>query len=382
MSAPHHTASPGASAAQGADLQARRGAGLQEREGADLRARRAREDLRVARPGENRRVPLTRGGRPAWLRVRLPAALTAPAPVPALSPVSAGQGARRAGASAAADAAPAADAAGVYRRVAGVVAEQRLHTVCEEARCPNRAECWSRGTATFMIGGERCTRRCAFCDVATARPAALDPLEPARVARAVAALGLRFAVITCVARDDLPDGGAAQMAATLRAIRRRCPGTGVEVLIADYKGCEAALRCVLDASPDVLSHNLETVARLQRRVRPAAGYARSLAVLRRAAALRPEIPIKSGLILGMGESAEEIEAALRDLRAAAVSLLTLGQYLRPSPAHLPVARWVAPGEFQHWARRARALGFRDVASGPLVRSSYRAERLAGRAGDS
>ncbi|MDD9802028.1 MAG: lipoyl synthase [Deltaproteobacteria bacterium] len=349
MSAPRHTALPGAPLAEGAELP-------------------AREDRRVARPGENRRVPLQRGGRPAWLRVRLPAALTAPSPAPEGK-------ARRAGA------ANATDAAGVYRRVAGVVAEQRLHTVCAEARCPNRAECWSRGTATFMIGGERCTRRCAFCDVATARPAALDPLEPARVAQAVAALGLRFAVLTCVARDDLPDGGAAQMAATVRAIRRRCPGAGIEVLIADYKGSEAALRCVLEASPDVLSHNLETVARLQRRVRPAAGYARSLAVLRRAAALRPEIPTKSGLILGMGERAEEIEAALRDLRAAAVSLLTLGQYLRPSPAHLPVARWVAPGEFEHWARRARALGFRDVASGPLVRSSYRAERLAGR-GDS
>ena len=349
MSAPRHTALPGAPLAEGAELP-------------------AREDRRVARPGENRRVPLQRGGRPAWLRVRLPAALTAPSPAPEGK-------ARRAGA------ANATDAAGVYRRVAGVVAEQRLHTVCAEAHCPNQAECWSRGTATFMIGGERCTRRCAFCDVATARPAALDPLEPARVAQAVAALGLRFAVLTCVARDDLPDGGAAQMAATVRAIRRRCPGAGIEVLIADYKGSEAALRCVLEASPDVLSHNLETVARLQRRVRPAAGYDRSLAVLRRAAALRPEIPTKSGLILGMGERAEEIEAALRDLRAAAVSLLTLGQYLRPSPAHLPVARWVAPGEFEHWARRARALGFRDVASGPLVRSSYRAERLAGR-GDS
>lgn len=362
MSAPRHTALPDAPSADGAANSAVAGAAVQ-----------AREDRRVARPGENRRVPLQRGGRPAWLRVRLPAALTAPSPAPA------GESARRADADAAS---AATDAAGLYRRVAGVVAEQRLHTVCAEARCPNRAECWSRGTATFMIGGERCTRRCAFCDVATARPAALDPLEPARVAQAVAALGLRFAVITCVARDDLPDGGAAQMAATVRAIRRRCPGAGVEVLIADYKGSRAALRCVLDSSPDVLSHNLETVARLQRRVRPAAGYARSLAVLRRAAALRPEIPTKSGLILGMGESAEEIEAALRDLRAAAVSLLTLGQYLRPSPAHLPVARWVAPGEFEHWAQRARALGFRDVASGPLVRSSYRAERLAGRAGDS
>ncbi|HUG38015.1 MAG TPA: lipoyl synthase, partial [Candidatus Limnocylindrales bacterium] len=239
------------------------------------------------------------------------------------------------------------------------------------------AECWARGTATFMIGGERCTRRCGFCDVATGRPAPLDPGEPERVAGAVAALGLRFAVVTCVARDDLRDGGAGQMAATVRAIRRRCPGTGIEVLIADYKGDQPALRAVLDAGPDVLNHNLETVERLQRRVRPAASYERSLAVLRRAGELRPDIPTKSGLILGMGERDDEIEVALRDLRAAGVGLLTLGQYLRPSPDHLPLDRYLTPAEFDAWARRARALGFREVAAGPLVRSSYRAETLAG-----
>jgi lipoic acid synthetase len=197
------------------------------------------------------------------------------------------------------------------------------------------------------------------------------------VAEAVAKLGLRFAVVTQVARDDLPDGGAGQMAATVRAIRARCPGVGVEVLIADYQGDEAALVRVLDAGPDVLNHNLETVARLQRKVRPAAGYERSLAVLRRAGELRPDLPTKSGLMLGLGERDEEIEQALHDLRAAGVGLLTLGQYLRPSPDHLPVERFVPPVEFDAWRERALALGFRDVASGPLVRSSYHAEQLAG-----
>ena len=297
-------------------------------------------DQRVATPARNRLTPLERGGRPDWLKVRVRA-------TPELEAV---------------------------RRT---VLEQRLHTVCFSAACPNLNECWSRGTATFMIGGSRCTRRCGFCDVTTARPAPLDPGEPERVAEAVAALGLRFAVVTQVARDDLADGGAAQMAATVRAIRARCPDVGVEVLIADYRGDEAALACVLEAGPDVLNHNLETVARLQRRVRPAAGYERSLAVLRRAAELRPDVPTKSGLMLGLGEREAEVEQALRDLRAAGVTLLTLGQYLRPSPEHLPVERWVPPAEFDAWRERALALGFRDVASGPLVRSSYHAERLAG-----
>jgi len=264
-----------------------------------------------------------------------------------------------------------------FEAVARTVQDERLHTVCFSAACPNLGECWSRGTATFMIGGSRCTRRCGFCDVATARPDPLDPDEPARVAAAVARLGLRFAVITAVARDDLPDGGAAHMAATVRALRERCPGTGVEVLIPDYKGREEDLAAVLEAGPDVLNHNLETVARLQRAVRPAARYERSLALLARAGALRPDVPTKSGIMLGLGEEDAELEAALRDLRRAGVSLLTLGQYLRPSARHLPVARWVPPAEFEAWAMRARDLGFRDVASGPLVRSSYHAERLAG-----
>jgi lipoic acid synthetase len=296
-------------------------------------------DQRVARPQENRLTPIDRGARPPWLKVRLRA-------TPELA------------------------------RVQQLVREQRLHTVCSSASCPNLSECWSRGTATFMIGGDECTRRCGFCDVSTGRPQALDPFEPARVAKAVEQLGLEFAVVTCVARDVLPDGGAGQMAATVRAIRRRCPGTGVEVLIADYQGDEGALRAVLDAGPDVLNHNLETVARLQRRVRPAASYARSLGVLRRAGELRPDIPTKSGLILGMGERDEEIREALRDLRAAGVSLLTLGQYLRPSADHLPVDRYLTPAQFDALADEARALGFRDVAAGPLVRSSYHAERLA------
>ncbi|MEE9607853.1 MAG: lipoyl synthase [Myxococcota bacterium] len=194
---------------------------------------------------------------------------------------------------------------------------------------------------------------------------------------AVAALGLGFAVVTCVARDDLPDGGAGQMAATVRAIQERCPDTGIEALIADYKGEESARRAVLEAGPDVLNHNLETVERLQRRVRPAAGYERSLAVRRRARELSPEIPTQSGLMLGLGEWDSEVAAALADLRTAGVSLLTLRQYLQPSPAHLPVARYVPPAEFDAWAQRARELGFAEVAAGPLVRSSYRTERFAG-----
>lgn len=299
------------------------------------------ETPRVARPAENRRIPLDRSARPPWLRVRL-------------------------------------HATPEFEQVRRTLAEQKLNTVCYSASCPNLGECWARGTATFMIGGSRCTRRCGFCDVTTGRPDDLDPEEPDRVARAVSELGLRYVVITCVARDDLEDGGAGQMAATIRAIRARGPGTGVEVLISDYGGDEAALRAVLDASPRVLSHNIETVERLQRRVRPAAGYRRSLGVLRRAGELRPDIPTKSGLMVGLGERDEEIEATLRDLREAGVTLLTLGQYLRPSADHLPVARYLSPEDFDLWRQRALALGFRGAVAAPLVRSSYHAEKLAGR----
>jgi len=265
-----------------------------------------------------------------------------------------------------------------FEAVQRTVRENRLHTVCHSAACPNLGECWARGTATFMIGGNLCTRRCGFCDVPTGRPAPLDEDEPERVARAVEQLSLGFAVITCVARDDLPDGGAGQMAATVRAIRRRCPGTGIEVLIADYKGSESSLRSVLEAGPDVLNHNLETVERLTRKVRVAARYHRSLALLRRAGELHPEIPTKSGLMLGLGETEAELDRTLSDLHAAGVRLLTLGQYLQPSPGHLPVERWVTPAEFEAWGARALELGFREVAAGPLVRSSYHAEKLARR----
>ena len=263
-------------------------------------------------------------------------------------------------------------------RLQRLVRSQSLHTVCESAGCPNLSECWSRGTATFMLGGDTCTRRCGFCDVKTGRPAPLDPGEPARVAEAIARLGLRFAVITAVARDDVADGGAAHFAATLDALRRAAPECRVEVLVPDFKGSDAALRTVLDARPDVMNHNLETVERLQRRVRPQARYDRSLDLLARSREIAPSIPTKTGLMLGLGETEEEIEQALRDVVRQDCRLLTLGQYLRPHDRHLPVERWVTPDEFDHWARVARELGFSEVASGPLVRSSYRAEQLAAR----
>jgi lipoic acid synthetase len=261
-------------------------------------------------------------------------------------------------------------------RLFELVAEQRLHTVCQSAACPNLGECWSHGTATFMIAGNQCTRACGFCDVPTGRPEALDADEPARVADAVAQLGLRFAVVTAVARDDLDDGGAAHFARTIEAIRARAPGCKVEVLIPDLKGSEEALATVLAASPDVLNHNLETVRRLQRPVRKAGRYERSLGVLATSARLRPDIPTKTGLMLGLGETEAEIREALVDIHAHGVRLLTIGQYLAPSPQHLPVARWVRPEEFEAWAEEARRIGFAEVFSGPLVRSSYRAEKLA------
>ena len=261
-------------------------------------------------------------------------------------------------------------------RLQALVRELGLHTVCESAACPNLPECWAGGTATFMIGGDLCTRRCGFCDVRTGRPEPLDPDEPRRVAQAIQTLGLRFAVVTAVARDDLPDGGAAHFAATVREIRERVPVCRVEVLIPDFKGSTQALRTVLDAEPDVLNHNVETVERLQRRVRPQARYRRSLDVLAAARRMRSDIPTKTGIMLGLGESEQEIRQTLADIRAQGCELLTIGQYLRPGPDHLPVARYVTPAEFDAWGREAKALGFREVASGPLVRSSYRAERLA------
>ena len=245
-----------------------------------------------------------------------------------------------------------------------------LVTVCEEAGCPNIYECWSDGTATFIINGSRCTRACGFCQVDTARPLPLDTDEPDRVAEAVERMGLAHTVITCVARDDLADGGASGFAATIAAIRGRTPRTTIEVLISDCKGDERSLRTVFDARPDVLNHNIETVARLQRAVRPSAGYARSLTVLARAKSAG--LTTKSGIILGMGEHMDEVLATLADLRAVGTDIVTLGQYLRPSAHHLPVARWWTPDEFAEVRSAGMAMGFSHVQASPLTRSSYHA----------
>jgi lipoic acid synthetase len=259
-----------------------------------------------------------------------------------------------------------------YRETKRLMRELDLHTVCEEAGCPNIYECWADHTATFMILGDRCTRACGFCLVDTRKPLPLDRDEPARVAAAIGYLGLEHAVITSVARDDVADGGAAVFAATIRATRARAPMTRVEVLIPDCKGDPDALDVILAARPDVLNHNLETVARLQRAARPSAAYARSLAVLARAkdAGLRT----KSGLVLGMGETETEVNGAITDLRSVGVDVLTLGQYLRPSHRHLPVVRWWTPDEFAALGDYARSVGFDHVESGPLVRSSYHAKQ--------
>ena len=261
-----------------------------------------------------------------------------------------------------------------YREVRSTMRSLDLVTVCEEAGCPNIFECWADGTATFMINGERCTRACGFCLVDTRRPEAPDPLEPEHVAEAVARMALAHAVVTAVARDDLPDGGAAAFAATIRAVRARCPGTAVEVLVPDFGGDPKALSTVFDARPDVLNHNLETVARLQRAVRPQASYARSLAVLARARSAG--LTTKSGIILGMGETEDEVVGAMADLRGVGVEILTLGQYLRPTARHLPVARWWRPDEFDALAAAGRALGFAHVQASPLTRSSYHAREAA------
>ncbi|CAB4707398.1 unannotated protein [freshwater metagenome] len=250
----------------------------------------------------------------------------------------------------------------------------QLVTVCEEAGCPNLSECWSDGTATFMINGERCTRKCGFCLVDTRLPEALDPQEPARVAEAVARMELDFAVVTTVARDDLPDEGAGAMADTVRAIRDRNAGVQVEVLISDCRGQASALDLIFESRPDVLNHNVETVPRLQRAVRPSAGYARSLAVLSRAK--RAGLLTKSGLVVGMGETDEEIASVLADLAGIGVSIVTIGQYLRPTSTHLPVDRWVTPEQFASYAMLGEALGIGHVESSPLTRSSFHAKQAA------
>ena len=279
--------------------------------------------------------PLVRGPRPDWLKVRFPGGPN-------------------------------------YLRLQRLMRDLALHTVCEEARCPNIGECWEQGTATFLLLGDICTRACGFCSVTTGRPLAVDPAEPARVAEAVARLGLRHAVLTQVTRDDLPDGGAALIAETVERIHAAVPDCSVEVLISDLGGNWAALETIVRARPEILNHNTETVPRLYRQVRPKAAYERSLELLERAKLLAPDRPTKSGLMLGLGETPDELRAVFADLRAVHCDILTLGQYLQPTPRHLPVQRYVSPAEFAALRADALALGFAHVEAGPLVRSSYHA----------
>lgn len=267
-----------------------------------------------------------------------------------------------------------------YRDLKRRMRDSALHTVCEEASCPNIHQCWEEREASFLIGGDVCTRRCGFCDIATGRPGSYDTDEPRRVAETVAAMELRFAVVTGVARDDLDDGGAWLYAETCRAIKRLLPDCGVELLIPDFGGSEAALREVLSAEPDVLAHNLETVQRVFRHVRPAFRYERSLAVLQRSKQLAPGIATKSNLILGMGETEQEAGDALRDLAGVGCDIVTIGQYLQPDHRHLALQRFAEPAEFARLAALGRELGFAHVEAGPLVRSSYRAGRQAASAG--
>ncbi len=259
-----------------------------------------------------------------------------------------------------------------YVRLKQLMRTLDLHTVCEEARCPNIGECWEHQAATFMILGDVCTRNCAYCAVAHGTPKAFDPLEPVRLAEAVAAMGLEHVVITSVDRDDLPNGGAEAFAGCVTEIRQRLPETSVEVLIPDFKGLETALRIVVDSRPAILNHNLETVERLYPLVRPGGRYARALELLARARTMNPDGFTKSGIILGMGEEWDELLVAMRDLRAHGVRILTLGQYLRPSPSHLPVARFYSPEEFAELGGLGSAMGFEHVQSSPLTRSSYHA----------
>ena len=259
-----------------------------------------------------------------------------------------------------------------YRNLKELVETLKLHTVCESAACPNIGDCWNRRTATFMILGNVCTRRCGFCAVQKGGPLPVDYDEPRRVAEACAALGLKFAVITSVNRDDRKDGGAELFALVIRAIRERVPGCGVEVLVPDFQGSHAAMDIVLEAAPDVLNHNTETVPRLYRQVRLGARYERSLDMLAYAKKTRPSIPTKSGLMLGLGETIEEVLGVMRDLRASNVDILTLGQYLRPSPKHLPIIRYVTVEEFGELKKLGYEMGFSHVESGPLVRSSFHA----------
>lgn len=284
-------------------------------------------------------VPIDRS-RPEWLKVRLPTGPT-------------------------------------YENLRRLMRSKELHTVCEEAHCPNMAECWGAGTATFMILGDTCTRSCGFCAVTTGRPGTVDSEEPARVGEAVSRMGIEHAVVTSVNRDELPDGGAQVFADTIREIRRQSPGTTVEVLIPDFQGSPEALDLVLDAHPEVLSHNVETVPRLYARVRPQARYERSLGVLKRIADHADGIVCKTGIMLGLGETMDEVLETMRDVVAQGTHVMTIGQYLRPSPMHLPIERYWTPDEFRELRDAGMAMGYRHVESGPLVRSSYHAERHVG-----
>ena len=263
-----------------------------------------------------------------------------------------------------------------YLRLRGLMRDLKLHTVCEEAHCPNIGECWHHGTATFMIMGDVCTRACGYCNVTHGAPVALDPAEPDNLARAVESLGLSYVVVTSVDRDDLPDFGAAAFASTVTAVKTRVPACRVEVLIPDFQGHEAPLRTVLAARPDILNHNTETVPRLYRLARPGGRYPRALELLDRARAWAPDIPTKTGIMVGLGETWDEILEVLRDLRRVDCQILTVGQYLRPSLAHLPMERYYTPDEFRELKRIAVELGFGHVESGPLVRSSYHAHEQA------
>lgn len=262
------------------------------------------------------------------------------------------------------------------RQVRSILKDQKLNTICESGRCPNKGECWAAGTATYLLMGSLCTRTCKFCSVNKGLPGPLDEDEPHRVAEASRQMGLRHVVLTSVNRDDLPDQGAGHFARTIRALKEAIPGISVEVLTPDFQGREDCIAIVLEAEPIVYNHNVETVPRLYRRVRPGSKYDRSLKVLAIAKKLAPQIPTKSGLMLGLGESNEEVEAVLKDLRAIDCDILTLGQYMRPTMDQLPVHRYLTPQEFEEWSERAWKLGFKTVHSGPLVRSSYHAEELA------
>jgi lipoyl synthase len=268
-----------------------------------------------------------------------------------------------------------------FHEIKDILRAHRLHTVCEEASCPNIGECFGKGTATFMILGDLCTRRCPFCDVAHGRPKPPDADEPGNLAATIAALRLSYVVITSVDRDDLRDGGARHFAECIRAVRARAPATRIEVLVPDFRGrLEVALDVLTRDPPDVMNHNLETVPRLYKRARPGADYANSLALLKQFKARLPHIPTKSGLMLGLGETDDEILGVMRDLRAHGVDMLTLGQYLQPGAHHLPVARYAEPAVFREFERQARSLGFKHAACGPLVRSSYHADQQAHAAG--